>query len=62
MVVTTSNRVELRKVNLGLETADEIEVASGLNDGDLVVIAGRSGLQAGQEVKPKLTTMSAAKQ
>lgn len=61
MVVTPNNRVEVRKVSLGLQTADEVEVRSGLNEGDLVVIAGRAGLQAGQEVKPKITTMSATK-
>jgi multidrug efflux pump subunit AcrA (membrane-fusion protein) len=57
MVVTPNNRVEVRKVELGLETADQIEVRSGLNEGDMVVIAGRAGLQAGEEVKPKLTAM-----
>ena len=58
MVVTPNNRVEVRKVELGLETADQIEVRSGLNDGDMVVVAGRAGLQAGEEVKPKLTAMA----
>ena len=61
MVVTPNNRVEVRKVSMGLQTADEVEVRSGLNEGDLVVIAGRAGLQAGQEVRPKVTTMSASK-
>src|SRR5579872_5116808 len=58
MVVTPNNRVEARKVSLGLETATEVEVRSGLNDGDLVVIGGRSSLQPGEEVKPKLTAMA----
>jgi RND family efflux transporter MFP subunit len=60
MVVTPNNRVETRKVTLGLETADEVEVRSGLNEGDMVVIGGRSGLQPGEEVKPKITTMAAS--
>jgi len=60
MVVTPNNRVEVRKIQLGLETADEIEVVSGLNEGDMVVIGGRSSLQAGEEVKPKVTVMGAA--
>lgn len=62
MVVTPNNRIEVRTIGLGLESPDRIEVKSGLNDGDLVVIAGRGGLQAGDEVKPKVTVMAAAKE
>jgi len=62
MVVTPNNRVEVRKIALGLETANKVEVLSGLNDGDMVVIGGRAGLQPGQEVRPKVTEMAASKQ
>jgi len=62
MVVTPNNRTELRKIVTGLESADKVEVKSGLNEGDMVVIAGRSTLQAGQEVKPKVTAMVAVKE
>jgi RND family efflux transporter MFP subunit len=58
VVITSDNYVEIRKVQLGLETATKVEVRSGLQEGDLVVIGNRSGLQPGQEVRPKLTTMS----
>jgi len=61
MLVTPNNRIEVRKIALGLETADKVEVVSGLNDGDMVVIGGRAGLQAGQEVQPKITEMAATK-
>ena len=60
MVITANNRVEVRTISLGIETASKVEVRSGLNEGDLVVIAGRSGLQPGEEVRPKVTTMAAA--
>jgi RND family efflux transporter MFP subunit len=60
MVITPNNRVEVRTISLGIETASKVEVRSGLNEGDLVVIAGRSGLQPGEEVRPKVTTMPAA--
>ena len=59
MVVTPNNRVERRKVTLGIETANHIEIRSGLNEGDSVVLSGRTTLQPGQEVRPKLTAMSA---
>jgi RND family efflux transporter MFP subunit len=58
VVITSDNRAEIRKVQLGLETATKVEVKSGLQEGDMVVIGNRSGLQPGQEVRPKLTTMS----
>ena len=60
MVITPNNRVEVRTISLGIETASKVEVRSGLNEGDLVVIAGRSSLQPGEEVRPKVTTMVAA--
>jgi RND family efflux transporter MFP subunit len=59
MVVTPNNRVEKRRVTIGIETANHVEIRSGLNEGDSVVLSGRSNLQAGQEVRPKVTAMSA---
>ena len=60
MVVTPNQRIEVRKIELGLETADKVEVRSGLNEGDLVVIGGRASLQPGEEVRPKVVTMTAS--
>jgi len=57
MVVTPNNRIEARQIALGLETARSIEVRSGLNEGDMVVVAGRTSLQAGEEVRPKLASL-----
>ena len=62
MVITPTSRVEVRKIDLGLETANRVEVRSGLNDGDMVVIGSRSGLQPGEEVKPQVTAMAGSKQ
>jgi RND family efflux transporter MFP subunit len=59
LIVTPNNRVEKRKVILGIESPKNVEVRSGLNEGDSVVLSGRSTLQPGQEVRPKVTTMSA---
>jgi RND family efflux transporter MFP subunit len=58
MVVTLERRVETRKVALGIETANRVEIRSGLNEGDMVVLGGRAALQAGQEVQPKVIEMS----
>ena len=59
MIVTANNHVERRKVTLGIETANQVEIRSGLNEGDSVVLSGRNSLQPGQEVRPRLTAMSA---
>jgi RND family efflux transporter MFP subunit len=60
MVVAPNNRVQARSIALGMETANRVEVRSGLNEGDMVVLSGRSTLQAGQEVRPKLTVLAAS--
>jgi RND family efflux transporter MFP subunit len=60
MVITPNNRVEVRHVALGIETASRVEIRSGLNDGDMVALTGRASLKAGQEVRPKVTAMAAA--
>ena len=53
-VVTPANKIEVRPVKLGIETANQAEVLSGLEDGEMVVVSERSGLKAGQEVHPKM--------
>ena len=52
-VVDSSGKIEVRTVVLGVQTATHAEVASGLNEGDMVVVSDRSGLRAGQLVQPK---------
>ncbi len=59
-IVMPNNHVQIRKVTLGLETATEVEVRSGLNEGDLVIIGGRSSLQPDEEVHPRITTLTAS--
>jgi len=58
MIVTPNNRVEKRKVTLGIESSNNVEIRSGLNEGDSVVLSGRATLQPGQEVRPKVTAMN----
>jgi multidrug efflux pump subunit AcrA (membrane-fusion protein) len=59
-LVTPDNRIEVRPVVAGIETANRVEVRSGLREGDMVVIGNRSGLHAGQQVTPRITEMTAA--
>ncbi|HUE37123.1 MAG TPA: efflux RND transporter periplasmic adaptor subunit [Candidatus Acidoferrum sp.] len=57
-VVNANNEIEQRPIQLGLETPDEYEVLSGLDEGDLVVVGNHSEIQTGQKVQPKLVELS----
>ena len=52
-VVNHNGVLEDRAVQLGLETASDAEIVSGLNEGDEVVVSDRSGLKAGENVHPQ---------
>jgi len=60
MVVTTNNKIEVRDVVPGLQDTENVEIRSGLEDGDMVITANRASLRAGEEVRPKLTSIAAA--
>ena len=48
-------KIEERKIALGLEADDRMEVTRGLNAGDLVVVGSRAQLKPGTVVMPKLS-------
>jgi RND family efflux transporter MFP subunit len=50
-VVGPDHQIVIRPVALGLQTADDVELLSGLNEGDLVIVSDRGGLKAGQKVQ-----------
>ena len=54
-VVDSSGKVQIRQVVLGIETANDVEVMSGLQEGDQVVISDRASLTAGEQVAVHLT-------
>jgi RND family efflux transporter MFP subunit len=56
-VVTPENKIEIRPVTLGIQTADYAEVLTGLKEGESIVLSDRSGLKAGQDVKPKIISL-----
>lgn len=56
MVINKLQQLEERQVRIGMETADLVEIASGLAENELVLIGSRSGLQSGQHVKVKMMT------
>ncbi|MGA9544980.1 MAG: efflux RND transporter periplasmic adaptor subunit [Candidatus Sulfotelmatobacter sp.] len=53
LVVNQNGELEDRVVQLGLQTASDAEIVSGLNEGEQVVVSDRSGLRSGQKVHPQ---------
>jgi RND family efflux transporter MFP subunit len=50
LVVKGNGEIADRAVQLGLQTASDAEIVSGLNEGEQVVVSDRSGLKSGQKV------------
>jgi len=57
-VIDPAGKAEERTVQLGLDTPDYVEVLSGVNEGELVVVGDRSSLRAGEVVRPKQVQLS----
>jgi RND family efflux transporter MFP subunit len=53
LVVNAQNIVERRKITVGLETPDWVEVRNGLREDERVVIGGRNTVRPGQTVLPQ---------
>lgn len=53
-VVGTNNEIEDRPIMLGLQTANDAEVVSGLKEGEQIVVSDRSGLKVGETVLPQM--------
>ncbi len=52
-VVNQDGKIEDRAVQLGLQTASDAEIISGLNEGEQIVVSDRSSLKAGEKVHPQ---------
>ena len=50
LVDPTAKTVSPREITLGASSANTVQVASGLADGDIVVTAGVQALRPGQKV------------
>jgi len=53
LVVSSDNRIERRTVALGVQTATQVEIKSGLQESDTVVFGSQGQYQPGQIVTPK---------
>ena len=53
-VVNADGEIEDRVISLGIQSASDAEVVSGLREGEQVVVSDRGGLKVGEKVHPQL--------
>jgi multidrug efflux pump subunit AcrA (membrane-fusion protein) len=54
LVVDHNNKIENRSVTLGLQSATEVEITSGLQENDMVIFGAQGQYKPGQVVSPKI--------
>jgi RND family efflux transporter MFP subunit len=59
-VLDSSNHVHIRTVQVGIEGSKLVEIKSGLNAGDRVIVGGQDKYQEGEEVSPELEATQAS--
>jgi RND family efflux transporter MFP subunit len=53
-VVDSSGTVQVRGIHTGIQNPQFIQIMSGVGPGDVVILGGHSGIQAGAKVQPHL--------
>lgn len=56
LVIDPQNRLEQRNVNLGLHTATDIEIDSGVHENEMVLFGEQAQYKPGELVRPQITT------
>jgi RND family efflux transporter MFP subunit len=56
-VVGPSGKIEIRQVVIGIQTATDMEIVSGVQEGEMVVVSDRSSLKEGETVRPQITDL-----
>jgi HlyD family secretion protein len=60
IVLDGQNRVEVRRVALGIQGSNLVEVRSGLQQGDRVLLGDQSKYRPGEQVTPRVQQQSAS--
>jgi RND family efflux transporter MFP subunit len=60
LVVDAQNRVQLRDVQVGLESSDAVEILGGLNESERVLVGNLGSYQPGEVVRPKAGALNGA--
>ena len=58
LLVNAQDRIEQRKVQLGIQTAYDVQVVSGLRAGDRIVFGDQTQYHAGESVHPQLANLA----
>ena len=58
LLVDAQNDVEEREIHTGIEGADRIQILSGLNEGDRVIVGNLGEYRPGQHVEPKVSALA----
>jgi RND family efflux transporter MFP subunit len=58
LYVNAENHVEEREIHTGIEGSNRIQILSGLNEGDRVIVGNLGQYRAGQHVNPQRSTMA----
>jgi multidrug efflux pump subunit AcrA (membrane-fusion protein) len=58
LVVDSTNRVLQRAVQTGVEDPSRVEILSGVNEGDRVIVGNLDAYQPGEVVNPKQSQMT----
>jgi membrane fusion protein (multidrug efflux system) len=59
LLVDSTNKIESRSVMLGLQSATDVEITSGLQENDAVIFGSQGQFKNGELVSPKLVAPSA---
>ena len=54
-IVNSSNHIEMRKVTIGIQTANEVEILSGVQENEMAIFGEQDQYKPGMLVKPQLT-------
>jgi RND family efflux transporter MFP subunit len=60
LIVGSSNRVEKRNVQIGIEDPNRAEIVAGVNEGERVIVGNLDAYQPGELVEPKPSRLSSA--
>lgn len=59
-LVNAKSQLEERPIKIGMRTDNDVEILSGLQEGDIVIFGSRSALTLGMQVKPKTIAVAQA--
>jgi len=60
LVLDSQNRVQVRQIELGVESPNRAEVLSGLHEGERVIVGNLGSYQPGEAVRPKRADFTTA--